>query len=93
MLPSSFLRAERWGAMTDEGPEQGALFCIEGPDEDGCVWICSSKGRDVWCQNLGPAAKVAEALSQWLNDQGLTSRGWRREATEMDDEEARQRDA
>ena len=23
-------------------------------------------GRDVWCQNLGPTAKVAEVLSQWL---------------------------
>ena len=50
----------------EEGPEQDALFCIEGPDEDGCVWICSAKGRDVWCQNLGPAAKVAAVISQWL---------------------------
>ena len=46
--------------------EQGALFQIEGPDEDGCVWVCSAGGRDVWCQNLGPAEKVAEALSEWL---------------------------
>ena len=22
--------------------------------------------RDIWCQNLGPAEKVAEKLSQWL---------------------------
>lgn len=50
--------------MFDEGPEQDALFCIEGPDEDGCVWICSPKGRDVWCHNLGPCGKVAERLSQ-----------------------------
>jgi hypothetical protein len=48
-----------------EGPEQEALFCIEGPDEEGCVWICSSEGRDVWCHNLGPSGKVAEKLSQW----------------------------
>jgi hypothetical protein len=46
--------------------EQDALFQIGGPDEDGCVWICSDEGRDVWCQNLGPAANVAEVLSQWL---------------------------
>jgi hypothetical protein len=49
-----------------DGPEQAALFQIEGPDEDGCVWICSAKGRDVWCQNLGSRDKVAEVLSQWL---------------------------
>lgn len=47
-------------------PEQDALFQIEGPDENGCVWICSAEGRDVWCQNLGPKDKVAEVLSQWL---------------------------
>jgi hypothetical protein len=46
--------------------DQDALFQIEGPDEHGCVWICSAGGRDVWCQNLGPAEKVAEVLSEWL---------------------------
>jgi hypothetical protein len=51
--------------LADE-PEQEALFQIEGPDEDGCVWICSAEGRDVWCQNLGPREQVAEVLSQWL---------------------------
>lgn len=35
-------------------PDQKALFQIEGPDEDGCVWMCSAHGRDVWCVNLGP---------------------------------------
>jgi hypothetical protein len=50
----------------DDEPEQDALFEIEGPDEDGCVWICSAKGREDWCRNLGPADKVAEVLSQWL---------------------------
>ena len=49
-----------------EGPEQQALFSIEGPDEDGCVWICSSEGRDVWRRNLGPCGKVTDKLSQWL---------------------------
>ena len=50
----------------DDEPEQDALFQIEGPDEDGCVWICSAEGRDVWCQNLGPAEQVVEVMSQWL---------------------------
>ena len=50
----------------DIEPQQDALFQIEGPDEDGCVWICSTEGRDVWCQNLGPQDKVAPLLSQWL---------------------------
>lgn len=47
-------------------PEQGALFELQGPDEDGCVWTRSPAGRDVWCQNLGPVGKVAEVMSQWL---------------------------
>ncbi|HVF83788.1 MAG TPA: hypothetical protein VM913_06430 [Sphingomicrobium sp.] len=46
--------------------EQDALFQIESLYEDGCVWICSAGGRDVWCQNLGPTEKVAEVLSEWL---------------------------
>ena len=52
-----------------EEPEQGALFRIEGPDEDGCVWVCSTEGRDVWCNNLGPKDAVAEVLSRWLAEQ------------------------
>ena len=51
----------------DKEPVQEALFQIEGPDEDGCVWVCSTEGRDVWCVNLGPKQKVAEVLSQWLS--------------------------
>jgi hypothetical protein len=51
--------------MEDE-PEQTALFQIDGPDEDGCVWVCSPERRDIWCQNLGPKAQVVEVLSQWL---------------------------
>ena len=51
--------------MEDE-PEQDALFYIEGPDEDGCVWICSAERRDVWCHNLGPKDRTVEVLSQWL---------------------------
>lgn len=50
----------------DDEPEQEALFSIEGPDERGCVWILGTSSRDPWSQNLGPADKVAEVLSQWL---------------------------
>ena len=50
----------------DDEPDHEALFEIEGPDEDGCVWICSPAGRDVWCQNLGPKAKAAETMCEWL---------------------------
>ena len=50
----------------DHEPEQGALFYIEGPDERGCVWIHGTNFAYPWSQNLGPADKVAEALSQWL---------------------------
>ena len=49
----------------DDFPAQQALFDIES-DEDGCVWICSVKGPNDWCQNLGPRDKVAEKLSEWL---------------------------
>ena len=55
-----------------DGPEQAALFRLEGTDEDGCVWICSAAGRHVWCQNLGPFQPTAEAMTEWLeaNDYG-----------------------
>ena len=53
----------------EDDPKQGALFEIEGPDEDGCVWMCSAQGRDVWCHNLGPKGPTAEVLSRWLAEQ------------------------
>lgn len=49
----------------DDGPGQEALFTLDGPDEDGCVWICATKSD--WCLNLGPRDKVAEALARWLS--------------------------
>ena len=52
--------------MTEDRSVHEALFQLEGPDEDGFVWACSPDGRATWCQNLGPTAKVAEVLSQWL---------------------------
>ena len=48
------------------GPDQGPLFQLEGPDEDGCVWMCSTAGREVWCQKLGPLEPTAEAMAEWL---------------------------
>ena len=46
--------------------EQDSLFEIDGPDEDGNVWIVSPEGRNVWSRNLGPQDKVAEIMSDWL---------------------------
>jgi hypothetical protein len=31
----------------DEEAAQEALFDIEGPDQDGCVWLVAGKGRDL----------------------------------------------
>jgi hypothetical protein len=44
-----------------EEPQQGALFEIEGPDEDGCVWLHAGN----MTVNLGPRNSVTEVLSQW----------------------------
>ena len=51
--------------ITTNRREHVALFYLEGPDEDGRVWIGST---DVpgWHHNLGPADKVAEVLLEWL---------------------------
>ena len=50
----------------DDEPEQGALFEIEGPDEDACVWLVSGQGESAVVVNLGPREAVAEKLTQWL---------------------------
>jgi len=72
--------------MADEtdNPEQGALFRIEGPDEDGCVWICAEAGRDIWCHNLGPRGPAAEKMIEWLGQQDYGERpaDWDGVATE-----------
>ena len=52
--------------MTDDEAEQKALFYIEGPDEDGCLWICGANTSDPWAQNLEPCRKVTDVFSQWL---------------------------
>lgn len=60
--------------MSDvDGPAQQAMFVIEGPDEDGCVWMCSPEGRDVWCQNLGPYEKAAKVMADWLSATDMVS--------------------
>ncbi len=50
----------------DDEPEQGALFQIEGPDEDACVWLVSGTGQDTVVLNLGPRDAVAAKLTDWL---------------------------
>jgi hypothetical protein len=35
-------------SSVDNDSEQGALFEIEGPDEDSCVWLVDAKGERVW---------------------------------------------
>lgn len=45
-------------------PEPGALFQIEGPDEDGCMWLLKPDGRTIERQNLGQVAKVGTAMSR-----------------------------
>ena len=52
----------------DDEPEQEALFYLEGPDENGCVWISSTDPRGGWHHNLGPVDRVTEVLSQWLGE-------------------------
>ena len=47
-------------------PEQEALYYIEGPDERGAVWAHGVSSGHPWQHNLGPTAKVAEVMSQWL---------------------------
>jgi hypothetical protein len=32
--------------------DQGFDFEIQGPDDNGHVWVCSTAGRRVWCRNL-----------------------------------------
>lgn len=46
----------------NDEPEQGALFELEGPCEDGCVWLLAGDTT----LNLGPKAAVAERLYAWL---------------------------
>ena len=53
--------------MSDhDDAEQGALFEIEGPDEDSCVWLVSGKGEEAVVVNLGPREAVATKLADWL---------------------------
>jgi hypothetical protein len=51
--------------MNDE-PEQDAIFEMEGPDEDSCVWLLYSTDADAVVVNLGPTDAIAPKLTQWL---------------------------
>ena len=51
--------------MSDEA-EQGALFEMEGPDEDACVWLVSGRGPEAIVVNLGPREAVANKMTEWL---------------------------
>jgi hypothetical protein len=46
--------------------EQGAIFEIEGPDENACVWLVAGKGEDAVVVNLGLREAVATKLADWL---------------------------
>lgn len=59
--------------MQDDPPQE-SLFEIDGPDDEGNVWIVSPEGRNVWSVNLGPQDKVAEVMSDWLEEIGHSER-------------------
>ena len=46
--------------------EQGSLLVMNGPDEDGCVWLVSGKGQHAITVNFRPRSAVAEKLADWL---------------------------
>ena len=50
----------------DDEPEQEHCLNCKAPTKTAASGRVSSAGRDVWCQKLGPVAKVAEVMSQWL---------------------------
>ncbi|HMI41478.1 MAG TPA: hypothetical protein VK485_09650 [Sphingomicrobium sp.] len=59
--------------MPDD-PLQDSLFEIDGPDDEGNVWIVSPEGRNVWSVNLGPQDIVAEVMADWLEQIGHSER-------------------
>lgn len=50
-------------------------FDLEGPDDNGDVFVCSPEGRDVWCHNLGPWQDAAEIMCEWLGSVEYLERG------------------
>jgi hypothetical protein len=46
-----------------DGPAQGARLKLEGPDDDGCVWIRSAGGRHLGFSRHGPPGSFGVALS------------------------------
>jgi hypothetical protein len=53
-----------------DGEPQGALFQIEGPDEEACVWLVAGAGESALVLNLGARDAVAEKLAHWLVEIG-----------------------
>ncbi len=59
--------SHRMSSVPDpDEPDQEALFELEGPDEDSCVWIVIGKGENALVANLGPREGVATKLADWL---------------------------
>lgn len=56
--------------------DRGASFEIEGPDENGCAWICALGDEGGWRHNLGPAGAAADAMVRWLHDNDFGDRGY-----------------
>ena len=53
--------------MSDTPIKHPAPFCIEGPDQQGFVWLNSPvDSEEVFSLNLGPVETVAGAMSRWL---------------------------
>ncbi len=61
----------------DGKPDQPALFQIEGPDEDGCVWDRSTEGCDVpepWTEGSGGRGALPVARRGRCGQELLTER-------------------
>jgi len=62
--------------------EQEALFDIEGPDEDGCVWAKFANGT---VENMGPRDAVLTKFADFFGDDGVTALDQADDLEERDD--------
>ena len=46
--------------------EIAPLFRIQGPDEDGNVWILVEESGKLCRRNLGPCEAEASVMAEWL---------------------------
>jgi hypothetical protein len=67
-----------WDGAGTSGVVPPPAFRIEGPDEQGCVWICAAPGRDPWRRSLGSAPAAAQVLRRWVEtyDNPATPNPW-----------------